>query len=118
MFNDDDLQLYTSNYNNTNSLFSSAEKYQHTIKTSREAGGNMCPRVVCKWHKQKYEKITLLMWIIEQSFQFKNMKQDKTKPYQVCFLSTDDIVSKDKDIMKMGTFITGEINLRRCLTAD
>jgi hypothetical protein len=31
------------------------------------------------------------------------MKQDKTKPYQVCFLSTDDIVSKDKDIMKMGT---------------
>jgi hypothetical protein len=25
------------------------------------------------------------------------MKQDKTKPYQVCFLSTDDIVSKDKD---------------------
>jgi hypothetical protein len=46
------------------------------------------------------------------------MKQDKTKPYQVGFLSTDDIVIKDKDIMKMGTFITGEINLRRCLTAD
>ena len=25
------------------------------------------------------------------------MKQNKTKLYQVCFLSTDDIVSKDKD---------------------
>ena len=43
MLKDDDLQLNTSNYNNTNSFFSSAVKYQHTIKTSREAGGNMCP---------------------------------------------------------------------------
>jgi hypothetical protein len=24
------------------------------------------------------------------------MKQNKTKPYQACFLSTDDIVSKEK----------------------
>jgi hypothetical protein len=39
------------------------------------------------------------------------MKQDETKRYQVCFLSTDDIVRKDKDIIKWGTFITGEINL-------
>jgi hypothetical protein len=46
------------------------------------------------------------------------MKQDKTKPYQVCFLSTDDIVNKEKDKIKRGTFITGEINLRRYLTAD
>jgi hypothetical protein len=46
------------------------------------------------------------------------MKQDETKRYHVCFSSTDDILSKDKDIMKMGTFITGEINLRRWLTAD
>ena len=43
MFNDDDLQLNTSNYNNTNSFFSSAIAYQHTMQTSREAGGNMCP---------------------------------------------------------------------------
>jgi hypothetical protein len=46
------------------------------------------------------------------------MKQDETKRYHVCFSSTNDIVSKDKDIMKMGNFITGEINFRRCLTAD
>jgi C4-dicarboxylate-specific signal transduction histidine kinase len=43
ILNADDLQLNTSNYNNTNSFVSSAKKYQHTIKTSREAGGNMCP---------------------------------------------------------------------------
>ena len=43
MFSDDDLQLSTSNYNNTNSFFSLAKKYQHTIQTSGEAGGNMCP---------------------------------------------------------------------------
>jgi hypothetical protein len=36
-------QLSTSNYNNTNSFFSLAKKYQHTIQTSGEAGGNMCP---------------------------------------------------------------------------
>jgi hypothetical protein len=36
------------------------------------------------------------------------MKQDETKPYQVCFLSTHDIVNKDKDIIKRGNFITGE----------
>ena len=43
MLNNDDLQLNTSNYNNINSFFSSAEKYQHTIKTSSEAGGDVCP---------------------------------------------------------------------------
>jgi hypothetical protein len=31
------------------------------------------------------------------------MKQNKTETYQICFLSTDDIVSKDKDIMKRDT---------------
>ena len=43
ILNDDDLQLNTSNYNNTNSFVSSAIIYQHTMQTSREAGGNMCP---------------------------------------------------------------------------
>jgi hypothetical protein len=38
------------------------------------------------------------------------MKQNKTKLYQVCFLSTDDIVSKDKDRIKSNTLISGEIN--------
>jgi hypothetical protein len=37
------------------------------------------------------------------------MKQNKTETYQVCFLSTDDIVSKDKDIMKRDNLISGEI---------
>ena len=36
------------------------------------------------------------------------MKQNKTETYQVCFLSTDDIVSKDKDIMKRDNLISGE----------
>ena len=49
MFNDDDLQLNTSNYNNSNSFVSSANKYQHTITTSREAGGNiMAQAKVCE----------------------------------------------------------------------
>ena len=56
--------------------------------------------------------------IVEKILSLTNMKQDETKRYHVCFSSTDDILSKDKDIMKMGTFITGEINLRRWLTAD
>ena len=38
------------------------------------------------------------------------MKQNKTKLYQVCFLSTDDIVSKDKDRIKSNSLISGEIN--------
>jgi hypothetical protein len=38
------------------------------------------------------------------------MKQNKTTLYQVCFLSTDDIVSKDKDRIKRNTLISGEIN--------
>jgi hypothetical protein len=41
------------------------------------------------------------------------MKQNKTEPYQVCFVSTDDIVNKDKDRIKRDTLIQGEINLRR-----
>jgi hypothetical protein len=40
--------------------------------------------------------------IIEQILKFKNIKHDKTKYYQVCFLSTDDILSKDKDIINRG----------------
>ena len=47
-----------------------------------------------------------------------NMKQNKTKPYQACFLSAYDIVSKDKYKIKRDTLISGEINLRRCLKAD
>jgi hypothetical protein len=31
------------------------------------------------------------------------MKQNKTKPYQACFLSTYDIVSKDKNKIKRDT---------------
>jgi hypothetical protein len=31
------------------------------------------------------------------------MKRDKTEPFQVCFLSTDDIVSKDKDRIERDT---------------
>ena len=31
------------------------------------------------------------------------MKQNTTKLYQVCFLSTDDIVSKDKDRIERDT---------------
>ena len=41
------------------------------------------------------------------------MKQNKTEPYQVCFLSTYDNVIKDKDRIKSNTVISGEINLRR-----
>ena len=54
--------------------------------------------------------------MIELILSLKNMKQDKIKPYQVYFLSTHDIVNKDKDKInriKRGTFISGEINLRR-----
>jgi hypothetical protein len=47
-----------------------------------------------------------------------NMKQNKTKLYQACFLSTYDMVSKDKNKIKRDTFTSGEINLRRCLTSD
>jgi hypothetical protein len=47
-----------------------------------------------------------------------NMKQNKTKPYQSCFLSTYDIVSKDKYKIKRDTLTSGEINPRRCLTSD
>ena len=47
-----------------------------------------------------------------------NMKQNKTKPYQACFLSTYDIVSKDKYKIKRDTLTSGEINLRRYLTSD
>jgi hypothetical protein len=47
-----------------------------------------------------------------------NMKQNKTKPYQACFLSTDDIVSKEKYKIKGDALTSGEINLRRCLTSD
>jgi hypothetical protein len=36
------------------------------------------------------------------------MKQDKTKPYQVGFWSIDDIVSKDKDIIKSCTLISAD----------
>jgi hypothetical protein len=36
----------------------------------------------------------------------------------IIFLETDDIVSKDKDSIKRDTLISGDINLRRCLTAD
>jgi len=39
------------------------------------------------------------------------MKQNKTETYQVCFLSTDDILNKDKNKMKRDTLISGEINL-------
>ena len=47
-----------------------------------------------------------------------NMKQNKTKPCQVCFLSTYDIVSKDMYKIKRDTLTSGEIYLRRCLTSD
>jgi hypothetical protein len=47
-----------------------------------------------------------------------NMKQNKTKPYRACFLSTDDIASKDKYKIKRDTLTSGEINLRRCLPSD
>jgi hypothetical protein len=45
------------------------------------------------------------------------MKQNKTEPYQVCFLSTYDNVIKDKDRIKRNTLISGEINrfLPACL---
>ena len=36
-----------------------------------------------------------------------NMKQDKAKPYQICFLSTGDFVNKDKDRIKRDTLISG-----------
>jgi hypothetical protein len=36
-----------------------------------------------------------------------NMKQNKARPYQVCFLSTGDFVSKDKDRIKRDTLIPG-----------
>ena len=36
-----------------------------------------------------------------------NMKQNKAKPYQVCFLSTGDFVNKDKDRIKRDTLISG-----------
>ena len=39
------------------------------------------------------------------------MKQDKTEPYQVCFLSTYAIVNKYKDRIKSETIKSGEINL-------
>jgi hypothetical protein len=48
----------------------------------------------------------------------KNMKQNKIKPYQACFLSKDDIVNKDKYNIKRDTLISGEINIRRCLESD
>ena len=35
------------------------------------------------------------------------MKQNKAKPYQVCFLSTGDFVNKDKDRIKRDTLISG-----------
>jgi hypothetical protein len=35
------------------------------------------------------------------------MKQNKIKPYQACFLSTDDIVNKDKDRIKRDALISG-----------
>jgi hypothetical protein len=35
------------------------------------------------------------------------MKQNKAKPYQVCFLSTGDFVNKDKNRIKRDTFISG-----------
>ena len=47
-----------------------------------------------------------------------NMKQNKTKPYRACFLSTDDFASKVKYNIKRDTLTSGEINLRRCLTSD
>ena len=43
----------------------------------------------------------------------RNMKQNKTEPFQVCFLSTYDNVIKDKDRIKRDTVISGEINLCR-----
>jgi hypothetical protein len=36
-----------------------------------------------------------------------NMKQNKAKPYQVCFLSTGDFVNKEKDRIKRDTLISG-----------
>jgi hypothetical protein len=36
-----------------------------------------------------------------------NMKQNKVKPYQVCFLSTGDFVNKGKDRIKRDTLISG-----------
>ena len=44
MFNDDDRQLSTPNYNNINLFFYSSTKYHRTFnkKTCREGYGNMC----------------------------------------------------------------------------
>ena len=39
------------------------------------------------------------------------MKQDKTEPYQACFLSTYVIVNTYKDGIKRETIKSGEINL-------
>ena len=36
-----------------------------------------------------------------------NMKQNKARPYQVCFLSTADFVNKCKDRIKRDTLISG-----------
>jgi hypothetical protein len=36
-----------------------------------------------------------------------DMKQNKAKPYQVCFWSTGDFVNKDKNRIKRDTFISG-----------
>ena len=34
------------------------------------------------------------------------MKQNKAKPYEVCFLSTGDFVNKDKDRIKRDTLLS------------
>ena len=65
------------------------------------------------WHDQSINEV-----IDDYILSPTNMKQNKTKPYQDCFLSTYDIVSKDKYNIKKDTLTSGEINLRRCLTSD
>ena len=51
MFNDDDRQLSTPNYNNINSFFYSYQNITvHTIKKHAEEVVEICV-MVCEWHK-------------------------------------------------------------------
>jgi hypothetical protein len=46
------------------------------------------------------------------------MKQNKTEPYQVFFLSKYDNVIKDKDRIKRDTLISGEMQLSYFICTD
>ena len=70
----------------------------------------MCPRQ--QMAQAKVCEDNPVNGIIQQILSLENIKQGKTKRYQVNVLSTDDIVNKHKDRIKRDTLISGEIN--RC----